>query len=140
MPAVGVKYLLGEHSGYVTGIAWRPDSGQLAVADLNGVKLWSLESGQLEYKLDTRLSRAVSYSPDGRYLAQGLSTDASACLWDLKTRLKVATLAAYGEEWIILAPDGRFEASPHADPYLLRVDRSKRTPNLLVQLTNPGVR
>lgn len=138
LPGMQVKYLLGEHCLYVTGLGWRPDSAQLAVADLDGVKLWSLESGQLEHKLDKRLSGAVSYSPDGRYLAQGLSTDASLCLWELKTLRQVATLASYGAEWVVLAPDGSFEASPHADPFLLHVDLSKRTAELLPQLLNSG--
>jgi WD40 repeat protein len=134
LPSLKVRFRLGRHAGYITGLAWRPDSAQLAVADLDGVKLWNLRDGQLEQRLDRRLSAAVSYSPDGRFLAQGLSTDASVCLWDLSKSRLIATLASYGPEWVVLAPDGRFEASSKADAYLMHVERSKRTADLLPRL------
>lgn len=131
LPSMQVKLQLNSHDGSISGLSWRPDSAQLAVGDLAGVKLWNLASGRLEHRLDRALSKGVSYSPDGRYLAQGLSSDASVCLWDVKTGQQRATLVSYGQEWVVWAPDGRFEASPQAEPYLLEVDPSKRTTGLL---------
>jgi WD40 repeat protein len=133
LPSLRLKYSLGQ-SYFTEGLSWRKDSRQLAVAASNGVHLWNMQTGLLDRYLVCRLPASAAYSPDGRYLAEGLQVDASVCLWDLQKSEQVAWLASYGKEWVVLAPDGRFDASELAEPYLLDVDRGKRTPGLLRKL------
>ncbi len=130
VPSLRLKFSLGKQY-FVRDLAWRADSAQLAVTANDAVYLWNIQTGLLQKALPCRLPSGVAYSPDGRYLAEGLSTDASVCLWNLKTFEKIAVLASYGKEWVVLAPDGRFDASDNATPYLRNVDLKKRTPGLL---------
>lgn len=50
----------------------------------------------------------------------------------------MATLASYGPEWIVLAADGRYEASPGVQGHVHGLDSSHFTTGLLPRLLAGG--
>jgi WD40 repeat protein len=67
-----------------------------------------------EYKGHLSAVRAVAFSPYGEYLLTG-SSDNTAKLWDTETGEELASLMAVGnEDWLVITPDGLFDASEGA--------------------------
>jgi WD40 repeat protein len=67
-----------------------------------------------EYKGHLSAVRAVAYSPFGEYLLTG-SSDNTAKLWDTETGKEIVSLMAVGtEDWLVITPDGLFDASEGA--------------------------
>lgn len=73
-----------------------PEGKTLAVSEGRGLSLWSIDTGKLI--LIANLERGthinvLTYSPDGEFLAAGLSSDSSVLLWDIG-RLRLDALWA----------------------------------------------
>src|SRR4051794_38440960 len=78
---------LREHTGWVGGVAFAPDSQLLATASADGTAiLWDVKTGRAvrTFKGHTDRVVAVAFSPDGRLLATA-SFDGTARVWDVAT-------------------------------------------------------
>jgi WD40 repeat protein len=74
-------------NGSVSGLAWNPESTQLATSSLFGnVRLWDAQSGTTVKNLKTGRegSRCVAWSPDGSMIVAG-SMDSTIRVWDVST-------------------------------------------------------
>lgn len=100
----------------VTCLAFAPNSKSV-VAGLtaNVLRQYDLNGRLLrEYRGHRSTIRTVAFSPDGAFLLSG-SSDNTAKLWDTKTGAELATLMGLGtEDWLVIAPNGLFDASPGA--------------------------
>ncbi len=89
----GGTRLLGAHRSQVPGLAFSPDSSELASACTDGtIKLWNVRSGAEVATLETQTSGVlcVVYSPAGDRLLSG-SLDGALQIWDARARLRLAT-------------------------------------------------
>ena len=87
----------------------------------NGIiKLWDVANG-LELETFTGHSGSVSsvfFTPCGTRIISG-STDGTVRLWDIATGKEIASFISFTDnEWIVITPDGYYNASPNGDQYL----------------------
>ena len=76
-----LKTLGGGHDEYISSIVWRPDSNELASATCNGtIKLWNIQTLKEERSFRGK-GIIIAWSPNGRYLAAGVSM---VEIWDMK--------------------------------------------------------
>jgi WD40 repeat protein len=69
------------------GISWAPDGVRMAAAYWEGsIMIWNSESGEVEVTLKVVSPTAISWSPDGRWLAFPDITTGSVLLWDTTKR------------------------------------------------------
>jgi WD40 repeat protein len=95
--------------GYVTSLAWSPDSETLAVGSSIGVWLYAADDLTAEPTLlsgHTAPVEAVAYSPDGAWLVSG-GGDSSVRVWDTENNELLATLEVpYSAAFGSVATDG----------------------------------
>jgi WD40 repeat protein/uncharacterized caspase-like protein len=112
---VDVDKSLGQFA-LITCLAFAPD-GQSIVAGFtsNVLKQYNLKGQVLrEFKGHFSTIRSVEFSPSGKYLLSG-SSDNTAKLWNAQTGAELATLMAVDkEDWLVITPEGLFDASPGA--------------------------
>jgi WD40 repeat protein len=117
LAATPLKALQG-HAEAVRGIAWSPDSKQLAAVGADGLRIWDVASGMVVRTLQgpENLIYSVAWSPDGKQLALGMM-DGTIKIWNVVTSTLVRTLQ--GSENLIYSiawsPDGAQLASASAD-------------------------
>ena len=103
------------HTGAVMSVAFSPDGKTLASGGWdNTIKLWDIAAGTLARTLTghTDSVRSVAFTPDGKALASA-SDDHTVKLWDTATGRELAGLYALGDDdWAVVTPEGRFDASP----------------------------
>jgi hypothetical protein len=109
------------HSSSVTSVSYSPDGRQVLSSSAGRtVKLWDAATGReiMTFSGHSGSVRSVSFSPDGRQVLSG-STDNTVKLWDVSTGKEIAQFISYTNgEWIVLTPDGYYNASPNGDQYL----------------------
>lgn len=84
------------------------------------VKLWDIPSGKVlkTFTGHTGTVNSVTFSPDGNSALSG-SDDGTTRLWDIATGNERAQLLSFSDgEWVILTPEGYFNASPHGAKYV----------------------
>ena len=115
-----VKTLKG-HSDGVFSVAFSPDGSVLASGSFDdNVLLWDVTTGEKIHTLSghTYDVEVVVFSPDGTTLASG-SDDNTTKLWDVKTGLeKISMIAIDSTDWMVIAPNGLFDASQKAMEFL----------------------
>jgi WD40 repeat protein len=113
--------VLGGHQARTIGLAFRPDSRQLASTDWAGtVRLWDTETGEQVrlFRGPWGIAFAAAYSPDGTRIAAAF-TDGTIRIWDpadghdvrrlnCENIESIASLAANG---LAFSPDGRWLAA-----------------------------
>ena len=67
----------------------------------------------------------IAFSPDSSRIA-GIRKDGFVCIWDAVTGKELAQFVFYNNyEWIVISPEGYYNASPGGDHYLnVRIGRS----------------
>lgn len=112
----GVTLSSAEVSGLsdYPSIAVSPDGTSSALLlDSGDILLWDMAH---KVPLDTmphdsKNLSAMSFSPDGKYLA-ATGVTGTVDIWKLSNR-QMFSFAAAGGEWLVYTPDGYFDASPH---------------------------
>ncbi|MFN0013444.1 MAG: caspase family protein, partial [Saprospiraceae bacterium] len=97
-------------------MAFSFDSRKIVVGCSDNMAIEFDLKGKLIREYDAHYSaiRSVAYSPLGDYLITG-SSDNTAKIWDTKTGKEIVSLMAVGEEdWLVITPEGLFDASPGA--------------------------
>jgi len=105
----------------VLTVAFHPN-GKYALSDSvsNTLWLWDIETGQAvkSFKGHTSMVFSFEFSPDGKQIISG-SYDGTTRLWDIITGKEIAQFISFTDsEWIVITPDGYYNASPNGDQYL----------------------
>jgi WD40 repeat protein len=110
------------HPGVVFAIAWHPDGPRIASSGWDErkmfvVKVWDARTGQLHFALPPGdESFAVAFSPDGKYLATG-GTSQTVQVWDARTGQAVSAREGHNNEirGLAFSRDGKYLATASAD-------------------------
>jgi WD40 repeat protein len=112
----------------VRKVIFSPSGQTLASAGDDGLRLWSVATGQQTYLLPgpTPFARMCAFSPDGRWLA-GVYLDQTICLWAMDAQAGYPlrhTLRAHTSivETLLFSPDSRTLFSSGWDNQLCRWD------------------
>ena len=109
------------HATAIYAIDISSDGRHIASGDFDGnIKLWEMDTGR-EIKTfpgHTNMVKSVLFSPDDKYLVSG-SHDGTTRLWDISTGKEIAQFISFTDgEWIVITPEGYFNASPNGAKYL----------------------
>ena len=85
--------ILGGHSGWVTAVAWSPDSTRILTGSDDGAaRVWDARTGETTLELThTNWVTAVAWSPHGTHILTA-SRDRTARIWDATTGDNTLTL------------------------------------------------
>jgi len=103
------------HSGLVNSVAFSPD-GRYALSGSkdNTVKLLDISKRKevRTFKGHSGSVNSVAFSPDGKYALSG-DASGSIILWNVATGAMISMTVAFSNgEWIVITPEGYFNASP----------------------------
>ncbi len=103
-------------------VVFSSDSGQLLSAHADGkfMKLWDVSSGEeiARFPDHLRVGYQVVFSPDGHLIASAYS-DGSFKLFDAIRFEELASYYGFSDgEWIVITPDGYFNASPYGAEHI----------------------
>ena len=103
------------HSSTVYSVAFKADGKTLASSSNDQtIKLWDVSAAQEPKTLPAQSAVAsVTFSPDGNTLASG-GSGARIRTWNLNGEELSSLIALDKNDWAVVAPDGRFDASPKA--------------------------
>jgi len=103
----------------INSVAFSND-GNFALSGSNIVKLWNINTGQeiRSFTSNTSIVNTVCFSPDGRKAIAGYR-DGTIIIWDIPTGREIVKYIGFTDgEWIVLTPDGYYNASPNGDKHL----------------------
>jgi WD40 repeat protein len=109
------------HTQGVSTVAFSPDGRYVLSGSWDGtMKLWDVSKGRQirTFQGDTSPIFSVVFSSDGRYALSGSRSGATA-IWDVSSGLEIAQMVGFKDgEWIVITPEGYFNASPDGAKYL----------------------
>jgi len=109
------------HSQFITAVALSADEKRIASGDWGGtIKLWDIPSGRelKTFKGHSGEIKSLAFSPDGKNLLSA-SQDGTTRLWDIGAGKEIAQYVSFtGGEWIVITPEGYYNASAGGDKHL----------------------
>jgi WD40 repeat protein len=111
------------HDSPVWSLAFSANGRLLAAGTSeHTILIWDLVADRLTHEMKGHLDipASLAFSPSGRHLASGAS-DGETRIWDVERGVPVATLIVErnSNDWLIAAPDGRFDGSEAARKNLI---------------------
>jgi WD40 repeat protein len=109
-------------AGYspANSVAFSPNGKWIVSGGGDTIKLWDAESGHeiRTFSGHSGVVNSVLFTPDGSRLLSA-SNDGTTRLWDAATGKEIASFIGFTDgEWIVITPDGYYNASPKGDQYL----------------------
>jgi WD40 repeat protein/uncharacterized caspase-like protein len=102
------------HSRSVDTVIFSRDGRKLlSGGDDTTVKLWDTATGQSirTFEGHSASVKSVAFTPDEKRVISG-SADGTARVWDAATGEELAMLVTAKDEWLVITPEGFFDASP----------------------------
>jgi WD40 repeat protein len=117
-----LRSIFVSRKGLVNCIAFSPDGKTIVSGSYRDsmARLWDVATGRLLGSLagHTGKVNSVAFSADGKVVISG-SGDGTIRLWRSADNKPLATLIPlYEDEWVVVTPDGLFNASPGGEDYL----------------------
>ena len=95
--------------------------GYLLHGRRNGtIHIWDIQKGTVVNQLEGHLRKvsSLTVTRDGRY-ALSSSWDGTSILWEVESGRKLFQMAAFkDDEWVVLTPEGFFNASPQGEKHI----------------------
>ncbi len=117
-----------EATGQIESVAYFSDGEYVLAGSMDGnIRLWDVKTGA---KIRTFTGHSyevasVAFSRDGKHVLSG--GDASTRLWDTATGEEIATMMEFDkEEWLVITPEGYYNASENGARYLNVIAGEKR--------------
>jgi ribosomal protein S18 acetylase RimI-like enzyme len=112
---------LAGHNDWVRSVVWSPDARRIVSGSADStLKIWDAETGREIRTLagHSAVVLSVAVSPDARRLVSG-SGDGTIKVWDAETGREIASFIGFTDgEWLVMSPDGYYNASAGGDRYL----------------------
>jgi len=109
------------HAAAITSVAYGPDGRKALSGSYDKmIRLWDLESGKEMHIFRGHVGfvNAVAMDGIGRTFLS-VSGDGTLKLWDLSSGREMATLVSFaGGDWVVITPEGYFNASPGGAQHL----------------------
>ena len=107
---------------YYINVKLSPDGRYLLTNNINNeIKIFDINTRQEIKNFSSNNVGVIidsDFSPDGKNIITG-AMDGTIRIWDVDTCLETAQFISFTDgEWIVLTPDGYYNASPNGDKYL----------------------
>ncbi len=110
-------YILRGHRGRVSSAKFSSDSQFVATGDFFGeLFLWDVKTGDLIKVFSSHQGNitSINFSPNKKYLITG-GKDSTVRFWNIENGQEIVKLiTSFEGDWIVMTPDGRFDASEGA--------------------------